>query len=135
MVRRLLIVLFAVVAIAWPATAAPLAPAVPAVPDPATLDAICLDTCSAAFVYSSPVGAALSPAVATLQCEFIGWDMPSSDIPVTDLVRVDPDGCLRAFLHRTLGWPPLLTHVEEQVAVQATTVLPPALAEPFASPP
>jgi hypothetical protein len=38
---------------------------------------------------------------------------PGDNTPITDALAVDPDGCMRASLRRTVGWPPALSDLYE----------------------
>lgn len=83
----------ALLAVAWPAAAEP-----EPLPDPCGLR-----TCT---VLGAPAG---QSAEDVLQHGCAVWDisMPDSSQPVWESVVLDPDGCIREFLRRTLGWPPL----------------------------
>lgn len=55
-------------------------------------------------------------------CQAVDMNMPGTGQPVI----LDPDGCIRSFIRRTLGWPPGATAQVETAA--------PAFVDPFAWP-
>jgi hypothetical protein len=40
------------------------------------------------------------------QCSAFDYNAPSQNTPLADTLVVDPDGCLRRFVHQTVGLPP-----------------------------
>jgi hypothetical protein len=107
MLRRLLLTAFlATLAVALPAAAEedPSAFGIPIgsdAQDCLTPDLACLgeaDGSSAASEAESGEGFA---------CRAWDLNMPDNNQPLMDTLILDPDGCVRSFIRRTLGWPPI----------------------------
>jgi hypothetical protein len=123
MARRLLLTaLVAVLAVALPAAA----DEEPAASEPfsETVGCLPLDPCSTALpvvecetwdlecnLAATCDGLAPCPAEEELEddgstCSAFDLNLPNSNQPVADTLVLDPDGCLRNFIRRTLGLPP-----------------------------
>lgn len=106
MLRRLPLTAFlALLAVALPAAAEGDPPAfgIPVGPD--RLE--CLDP----DLVCDEVEGTLPPSeVATAEgfaCRAWDFNMPDNNQPLMDTIIADPDGCVRSFVRRTLGWPPI----------------------------
>ena len=130
MVRRLLLTaLLATLAVALPAAAEgdPAAPESPPGSDAPACQPSDLFCGLALNLYGVPtVGEEFQGHSDTRDdsaCRAWSMNWPDGNRPVTDTVIVDPDGCLRSFVRRTLGWPPLEENVQVHLA-PASNVLP-----------
>jgi hypothetical protein len=112
MLRRLpLTALLALLAVALPAAAEgdPSMLGIPVGPDVQdclTPDLECPATAAESFATSS------LDAAEGVACQAWELNTPDSSQPVWDAVILDPDGCIRSFLRRTLGWPPIESEVQ-----------------------
>ncbi|MEA3137146.1 MAG: hypothetical protein QOJ26_483 [Thermoplasmata archaeon] len=122
MVRRLLLIaLVATLAVALPAAADEDPPA--SDPGPASepcqpLDLSCIQPAEAVQcdegMASCSVDLGVLPSTGSQQDTCPVYDLNMQPNTPTGLIVLDPGGCLRAYIRRTLGWPP-----SEQVPIHA----------------